>query len=115
MPVQQMNITLSPQMARFIRSKVARGEYTNSSEVVRDALRRMQEIEASREDRDWLNDFERNLPRPLREGIKRRVDRGISDIERGRYEEFDAAGLRAVARDVVAASVKKSKRRSPAK
>ena len=36
-----MNISLSPQMARFIRGKVKNGEYTNMSEVVRDAVRRM--------------------------------------------------------------------------
>ena len=115
MPVQQMNITLSPQMAQFVRAKVAKGEYTNSSEVVRDALRRMQEIEARRKDQEWLNDFEKNLPKPQRERIKRRVGQGIADIEAGRYEEFDASGLRGVATDLVAASVKKSKRQSQAR
>ena len=34
---------MSPKMARFIRGKVKRGGYTNASEVVRTALRRMQE------------------------------------------------------------------------
>jgi putative addiction module CopG family antidote len=45
MPIEQMNISISPQMARFIRDKVKKGEYINISEVVRDAVRRMQEEE----------------------------------------------------------------------
>jgi putative addiction module CopG family antidote len=47
MPVEQMNISLSPHMARFIRGKVKRGEYMNSSKVVRDAVGRMQESDAA--------------------------------------------------------------------
>ncbi len=46
MAVEQMNISLSPKMARFIRRKVKTGSYTNISEVVRTAVRRMQEEEA---------------------------------------------------------------------
>jgi putative addiction module CopG family antidote len=51
MPIEQMNISLPPKMARFIRSKVKAGDYPNASEVVRDAVRHMQEIEAARNDR----------------------------------------------------------------
>jgi len=43
MAIEQMNISLSPQMARFIRGKVKTGQYSNISEVVRDAVRHMQE------------------------------------------------------------------------
>jgi putative addiction module CopG family antidote len=39
-----MNISLSPQMTRFIRGKVKAGEYTDASEVVRDAVRRQARI-----------------------------------------------------------------------
>ena len=45
MPIEQMNISLPPKMARFIRGKVKAGAYTNASEVVRDAVRHMQELE----------------------------------------------------------------------
>ena len=48
MPIEQMNISLPPKMARFIRGKVKAGQYTNASEVVRDAVRHMQEAEAAR-------------------------------------------------------------------
>ena len=115
MAIEQMNISLSPQMARFIRGKVKNGEYTNMSEVVRDAVRRMQEGEATKSVRTWLTDFESRLTKGERESIRRGVLQGIKDIEEGRYEEYDADGLRNVAKDFVAASAKKSAGRSTAK
>jgi len=73
MPIEQMNISISPQMARFIRAKVKKGEYTNASEVVRDAVRRMQEEEAVRKERAMLSDFEISPYRSRREHISRSV------------------------------------------
>lgn len=37
-----MHINLSPEMEEFIKRKVASGFYGNATEVVRDAIRRMQ-------------------------------------------------------------------------
>ena len=34
-----LNISLSPQLAKFVRDKVESGVYTSASEVVREALR----------------------------------------------------------------------------
>ena len=34
-----LNISLSPQLAKFVREKVESGVYTSASEVVREALR----------------------------------------------------------------------------
>lgn len=39
----QMNISITPKLQSFIQSKVKSGLYGNASEVVRDALRRMDE------------------------------------------------------------------------
>jgi putative addiction module CopG family antidote len=115
MAIEQMNISLSPQMARFIRGKVKNGEYTNMSEVVRDAVRRMQEVEATKSARTWLADFESSLTKGERESIRRGVRQGTKDIEEGRYEEYNADGLRNLAKDLVAASAKKLAGRSTAK
>lgn len=41
-----MHINLSPEMESFIKGKVAGGFYRNATEVIRDALRRMQAEEA---------------------------------------------------------------------
>jgi putative addiction module CopG family antidote len=106
MPVEQMNISLSPQMARFIRGKVKSGEYTNASEVVRDAVRRMQESDAARKERT-LAEFESHLTKAQRDNIRRGVEEGIKDIEGGRYEDYDAGGLRHLAKELVDASAKK--------
>lgn len=38
-----MNVNLTPQLEELIRSKVASGMYTSASEVVREALRLMDE------------------------------------------------------------------------
>lgn len=38
-----MNLSLTPELERLIQRKIASGMYANASEVVRDALRRMDE------------------------------------------------------------------------
>lgn len=40
-----MNVSLTDELANFVRSKVAGGRYSSSSEVVREALRLMEKIE----------------------------------------------------------------------
>jgi len=37
-----MHVNLSPEMESFIKAKVASGFYGNATEVIRDAIRRMQ-------------------------------------------------------------------------
>lgn len=41
-----MHVNLSPEMEGFIKTKVASGFYGNATEVIRDAIRRMQAEEA---------------------------------------------------------------------
>jgi putative addiction module CopG family antidote len=112
MAVEQMNISISPQMAKFIRGKVKAGGYTNISEVVRTAVRRMQEEEAR----------EARLARPAADGIldeltdgekasiRERVQAGFAAIERGEYTDYVgreglghlAAGVKSRGRRVLA-------------
>lgn len=95
MAIEQMNISLPPKMARFIRGKVKAGEYTNASEVVRDAVRHMQEVEAARKERRArINDTRPSLSGGERTGIRENVRQGIHELENGDYEEFDELGLR---------------------
>ena len=82
-----MNVNLTPQLEEMVRQKVASGLYTSASEVVREALRLMEErdrvravkLEQLRQDiRDGLNSGE---PTPWdpeeikREGRARRAAR----------------------------------------
>jgi antitoxin ParD1/3/4 len=41
-----MHVNLSPEMEGFIKAKVASGFYGNATEVIRDAIRRMQAEES---------------------------------------------------------------------
>ena len=41
-----MHVNLSPEMEGYIKSKVASGFYGNATEVIRDAIRRMQAEES---------------------------------------------------------------------
>jgi putative addiction module CopG family antidote len=92
MVTEQMSVFVPPKMARFIRAKVKAGEYANKSEAIRDAVRRMQESEP-----------------PLNDGIQLAVEQGVRDLAEGRSKEYDADGLRGLARRLVRNSVKKGR------
>jgi len=49
-----MNVSLSPELKRFIRNQVASGTYRSASAVVREALLLLQEIDRSRQTRQEL-------------------------------------------------------------
>jgi antitoxin ParD1/3/4 len=64
-----MNVSLTPELERLVQEKVASGLYSSASEVVREALRLLQE-------RDEL--------RRLRlEELRREIARGIEAADRG--------------------------------
>lgn len=88
--MEQMNISLSPQMAKFIRGKVKAGGYMNISEVVRTAVRRMQEEEV-REARlasPAADEVLDELTGAGRASIRERVRAGFAAIERGEYTDY---------------------------
>jgi len=61
-----MNVNLTPQLEEMVREKVASGRYNNASEVIREALR-------------LLDDHER-----IRyEAFKAAVNKGFESLERG--------------------------------
>ena len=43
-----MNVSLTPQLDKFVVKKVASGRYTSASEVIREALRLMEERDQTR-------------------------------------------------------------------
>ena len=49
-----MNLSLTPELEQLIQSKIETGMYTNASEVVRDALRRMDDNDIWQELRQFL-------------------------------------------------------------
>jgi putative addiction module CopG family antidote len=89
MAVEQMNISISPQMAKFIRSKVKAGGYTNISEVVRTAVRRMEEeFREARLARLAADEILDELTDVDKASIRQRAEAGFAAIERGEYTDY---------------------------
>jgi antitoxin ParD1/3/4 len=103
--MDQMNVSITEHLAGYVRAKVASGRYNNASEVVRDALRRM-------EDADLhflvLKDSDReDLHADLSEGELAKIRTQIADsdaqIERGECTEYEGdEGLRKLASEIKA-------------
>lgn len=73
-----MNVSLTPELEKFVADKVATGRYTSSSEVVREALRLLEREEKSREEQ--IAEFNRELNKRIEaldrgEGIPGKVFR----------------------------------------
>jgi len=103
--MDQMNVSITDRLAGCVRKKVKSGRYNNASEVVREALRRMEDDEARalRLARPTAEDVLSNLTEEQLEGIRRRVRASIESIERGECEEYEGRnGLKALANGVKA-------------
>ena len=86
-----MNVSLTPELERFIADQVEAGRYRSESEVVRDALRLLQEKEAEREAR--------------LDALRKAVGVGLVELERGEglnAEDVFADVLRALKRSEAA-------------
>lgn len=58
-----MNVSLTPELEKFVSAKVESGRYNSASEVVREALRLLEEHEAARAAQQ--TEFNRELGRRL--------------------------------------------------
>ena len=70
---KQLNVSITPHFSKFIRRKVASGRYSNASEVVREALRRLEQAEMLDQQSEIVD------PDDAREA----VIEGLASIERG--------------------------------
>lgn len=80
-----MNVNLTPQLEELVRSKVISGMYSSASEVVREALRLMDE-----QDR---------LRRVKLDGLRRELRKGLDS---GASEQWNVAAVKMKARDTPA-------------
>ena len=64
-----MNVSLTPELENFVHAKVTTGRYTSASEVVREALRLLEDQEKARNAR--LEEF------------RSEVDRRLATLDRG--------------------------------
>lgn len=58
-----MNVSLTPELEKFVADKVESGRYTSASEVVREALRVFEQHEKSRAEQ--LAEFNRELQKRI--------------------------------------------------
>jgi antitoxin ParD1/3/4 len=74
-----MNVSLTPELDRYVHSKVETGRYNSASEVLREALRLMQEKDEIRE----LQLTEARF----------KIQSGLEALDNGRYVEGTATEL----------------------
>ena len=103
--MDQMNVSMTDHLASYVRKKVKSGRYNNASEVVRDAVRRMEEQEA-REARLAQPAAElmlADLASEQRESIRRLVRKRLEAAKAGDFIEYTGReGLRRLADGVKA-------------
>jgi len=103
--MDQMNVSVTDHLADYVRARVKSGRYNNASEVVREALRRMEDDDqrALRLAAPTVEDILTDLTAIQTEGIRKRVLEGIAEIEQGHYTDYEGrAGIEELASDVVA-------------
>jgi antitoxin ParD1/3/4 len=74
-----MNVSLTPELEKFVSAKVESGRYNSASEVVREALRLLEEHDSARA--------------AQLAGFNKELDRRIAALDRG--EVVDPAAARA--------------------
>lgn len=89
----QMNVSVTDRLSGFVRKKVRSGQYNSASEVVREALRRMEEEDARalRLARPAAEDILADLDSVQVEAIRRRVRDAIAGIRAGRFTAIEDA------------------------
>ena len=97
-----MNVSLTPTLEELVQQKVATGLYNSASEVIREALRLLEE-------RDQL--------REIRLGtLRKEIAVGLGQVEGGEVSEYDDQSLNRLVGDVKAQGRKrlaaKKKRRA---
>ena len=75
---RQLNVSVTPHFSKFIRDKVKSGRYANASEVVREALRRLEQEELV------AGQFVITDP----DNVEEAVLEGIRSMERGDFIEI---------------------------
>ena len=92
-----MNVSLTPTLEELVQRKVGTGLYNSASEVIREALRLLEE---------------RDEMRKIRLGtLRQEISVGLDQLERGEVSEYDDQSLNTLAGDIKA----KGRKRLPAK
>lgn len=77
-----MNVSLTPELEKWVQNKVQSGLYGSSSEVVRDALR-------------ILHQFEEERIRKL-SSIRSEIQLGLEQLNAGRFKKMDDSLIKGI-------------------
>ena len=83
-----MNVSLTPELEKFVKDKVKSGMYASASEVVREGLR-------------WLDVRDKTQAEKLAD-LREAIAEADRDFEEGRYVDLDEEGLRRFFDDIKA-------------
>jgi antitoxin ParD1/3/4 len=101
----QMNVSITDRLAGYVRKLVKSGRYNNASEVVREALRRMEDEDARavRLAKPTAEDIVADLTGQQLDGIRRRGRASIESVEAGAYKDYEGRdGMKRLADEVKA-------------
>lgn len=84
-----MNISLTPQLENYVKRKVANGFYNSASEVIREAIRLLEE-------RDRLQDAKL-------EALRADIQQGLKSLESGKVNPLNIESIKAKGRELLAA------------
>lgn len=80
-----MNVSLTPELEKLVNDRVRSGMYSSASEVVREALRLLKEQEGFRQQK--------------LEELRREIQIGIDQIERGDVVPFNPRRIKSLVRN----------------
>ena len=86
--VSLMNVSLTPELESFVKRKVAAGKYHSASEVMREALRLLEEQDAIRDMK--------------LAALRKQVQEGLDELDRGEGTPLDMDAIKAKARAIKA-------------
>lgn len=85
--VKSMNVSLTPQLESFVKQKVSTGMYNSVSEVIREALRLLEEKEA--------------LKALKLETLKADIQNGIDSLDGGQGKPLDIESIKARGHEIM--------------
>lgn len=79
-----MNVSLTTELENYVKAKVATGMYNSASEVLREALRLMEERDA--------------IQAMKLEALRQEINQGLTSIEQGQHKPLDIEEIKAKGR-----------------
>ena len=83
-----MNVSLTPQLESFVKQKVSTGLYSSASEVIREALRLLEEKEA--------------LKTMKLQALRADIQAGMDSLDNGEGKSLDIDAIKARGREIMA-------------